>query len=312
MPLHPQAEAFLAAVNAAGSADVSNVPVEQLRQTMEAGTALTGPQEPVAMVRDIQAQGPAGNIPVRLYYAEAPGQPPPVIVYFHGGGWVTGSIQTHDRVCRALANASQAVVASVEYRCAPEHVFPAAIDDSIAATCWLAANASQYQLDPQRFAVAGDSAGGNLAASVAISCRDDGGPDLVQQTLIYPVTNNDFQTRSYRRNATGYYLTRADMQWFWQQYLPDGGTSHRGYLAAPLTADLHRLPPAVVITAGYDPLCDEGEAYAAKLKEAGTATTLTRFDGMIHGFIRRPATFDAATAAMQQIGAALQKAFTLR
>ncbi len=309
MPLHPQAKEFLAAVAASSAPPVYDVPVERARQLMEAGTPLTGPLEEVAKVLDVETSEATGNVPVRLYYPTENTQPAPVLIYFHGGGWVTGSINTHDRVCRSLANAAEAVVASVDYRLAPEHAFPAAADDCMAAIAYLASEAGTLGLDRRRFAVGGDSAGGNLAAAAAIACRDEGGPTLIHQTLIYPVISPDFETESYLAFAENHYLSRAEMQWFWKQYLPSGHGGERHHHVAPMTAMLNDLPPALVLTAEYDPLRDEGEAYAAQLEAAGVPVVLKRYEGQLHGFIRRPANFDAARTAVQQIGETLREAF---
>jgi acetyl esterase len=229
-------------------------------------------------------------------------------VYFHGGGWVTGNVDAYDPTCRSLANAAGCVVVSVDYRLAPEHKFPAAPEDCYAAVQWVAASAAEFGGDPSRLAVGGDSAGGNLAAVVSHMARDRGGPPLAFQLLVYPVTDHHFGTVSYQQNGDGYLLTRDSMVWFWNHYLEKeaDGTSP---LASPLRCtNLANLPPAFVITAEFDPLRDEGEAYGKCLTSAGVATTVKRYDGMIHGFFSL-GVFDQGRQAIKDAAAALQNAF---
>lgn len=266
------------------------------------------PAEPVAHVENRTIPGPAGAVPVRIYRAADIATPAPALVYFHGGGWVIGDLDSHDNFCRALANRTDAVVVSVDYRLAPEHRYPAAAEDCYAATRWVAEYGAAIGVDGARIAVAGDSAGGNLAAVVALLARDRGGPSLRHQVLIYPVADHDFETPSYRDNATGYLLTRASMQWFWNHYVPD--ETQRGEVhASPLRAEkLVGLPAATVITAEYDPLRDEGEAYGARLREAGVATVATRYDGQVHGFVSLFEVFDQGKLAIEQIASALRAA----
>jgi acetyl esterase len=263
---------------------------------------------PLAKKEDRTVPGTAGEIPLRVYTPEGDA-PFPVLVYFHGGGWVIGDIETHDDICAALASRAGCVVVSVDYRLAPEHKFPAPLDDCFAATAYVAQHAAEFGADAARLAVGGDSAGGNLAAVVALVARDRGAPSIVHQALIYPVTNFDFGTPSYSENATGYFLTTATMRWFWDHYLPaavDGAHPH----ASPLRAEsLAGLPPALVITAEYDPLRDEGEAYAARLGEAGVPVTMYRYDGMVHGFVQMAALVPAGDRAISEVAAALRAAF---
>ena len=218
-------------------------------------------------------------------------------------------LDTHDGVCRALANGAGCIVVSVDYRLAPEHKFPAAADDAFAATEWVAKHAVEIGGDPSRVAVAGDSAGGNLAAVVAQTAKDRGGPKLAFQLMVYPVTDYDFDTGSYRDNAEGYMLTTAAMKWFWNHYLPDekAGLDPQ---ASPLRADdLSGVPPALVITAEFDPLRDEGEAYAARLASAGVPAKSTRYDGMIHGFFSMSALLPQGRQAIEEAATALREAF---
>jgi acetyl esterase len=254
----------------------------------------------VAGVVNRDMQGPAGSLPLRLYTPLGQG-PFPLMVFFHGSGFVVCSLDTHDGMCRNLCAGTGCVVVSVDYRLAPEAKFPAAPDDCLAATRWAAANAAALDADPGRLLVAGDSAGANLAAVTAIRIRDEGGPRLLGQLLIYPVTDHyDPGTPSMTENAEGYGLTRAGMIWFWDHYLAstvDGAHPH----ASPLRAiDLTRLPPALVVTAQYDPLRDEGEYYADRLRQSGVPTTMKRWDGMNHGFFFWPGVVDRAGAAMDE------------
>jgi len=306
MQLDPQARGLLDLVQAMGMPELHTLPVEGARQAMAALTAMRGAVEPVAKVEDRCLPGPAGEIPVRVYHPE-PDAKFPVLLWFHGGGWVLGSLDTHDGTCRSLANQARCVVVSVDYRLAPEHRFPAAADDCFAATRWVASKASSLGGDPTRVAVGGDSAGGNLATVVAQMARDRGGPRLDFQLLVYPVTEAAFETPSYRDNAEGYFLTRDAMRWFWDHYVPNPDDRGHPY-CAPLRAEsLADLPPALIITAGFDPLRDEGEAYAAKLQAAGVATRLSRYEGMIHGFFGMGAMLNDGNRAVSEAAEALRK-----
>jgi len=305
--LDPQAKALLDAMPP--MPDFDTIPLELLRQGMAAQNALAPDAEPVpvAKVENRAIPGPAGEIPLRIYTPEGSG-PFPVLVYFHGGGFVLCDLDTHDGTCRSLARAAEVVVVSVDYRLAPEHRFPAGPEDCYAATQWAAAHAAEIGGDASRLAIGGDSAGGNLTAVVALMARDRGGPKLGFQLLIYPVTNFDFETVSYRDNAEGYFLSTGMMRWFWRQYLEDPAHGAQPY-ASPLRAeDLAGLPPGLCITAGYDPLRDEGEAYAEKLRGAGNDVTLSRYPGMIHGFFGMDALLDEAKRAIAEASDALRKA----
>lgn len=308
MPLDPQVKKLLDEAAAAGGPPLSRQTPEEARQGARNTAAATSlPPEPVARVEDRCIPGPGGDIPVRIYTPAGPG-PMPVLVYFHGGGWVMSDLNTHDGLCRALANRSCAMVVSVDYRLAPEAPFPAAIEDACAATLWVWRNAASLGADPSRVAVGGDSAGGNLAAATCLWSRDQGFPPIAFQLLIYPVVDRSFDTRSYLENAEGYHLSRESMIWFWRQYLAQESDGLNP-LAAPLRAEsLAGLPPALVITAEYDPLRDEGEAYAARLKEAGVPVTLTRYQGMIHAFVRMAGVLDKGKAAVEECSAALRSA----
>jgi acetyl esterase/lipase len=309
MPLDPQAKAFLDQLVAMGGPPLHALPVPEARAMMAALAGMSGPPDVrLAGVANRTIPGPAGEIPVRVYTPEGSG-PFPVLVYFHGGGWVLGGLDTHDGACRQLAHGTRAVVMSVDYRLAPEHKYPAAAEDCYAALVWASQHGASIGGDPARLAIAGDSAGGNLTCVVALMARDQDGPRLAFQLPIYPVTDHAFDTPSYRDNATGYLLERDAMEWFWNHYLARSGDGAEPY-ASPLRAkDLRGLPPALVITAEFDPLRDEGEAYAHRLREAGVATTLRRFDGMIHGFFGMSAIMDKAKAAMAESCEALARAF---
>ena len=306
MPLAPALQEYLAPINALGAPGLDTMPIGTARELGNAAVEIGAkPPAPVTEVIERTVPGPAGEIPLRVY---VPGgaAPFPVVAYFHGGGFVLGSLDTHDRIARRLCRAAEALVVSVEYRLAPEHRFPAALDDCMAVTHWLADHAGELRGDRDRIAVAGDSAGGNLAAAVALASRADDGPGIAAQVLLYPVTDAACATPSFVRNAEGYLLSAAAMRWFWQQYLGPDGDPDSGYASVLRAPDLAGLPPALVITAEFDPLRDEGEAYAEHLREAGNAVEAHSFDGMTHGFIGMDALVDEADTAMAQVGAFLR------
>jgi len=304
--LDPQARAFLDQIRAMGAPPLPQQSPEEAR----AGYALLAEMEGVVPhpvpTEDRTVPGPAAGIPVRIYRPDTDG-PSPLVVYFHGGGWVIGDIASSEAVCQRLAHGVPAVVVNVDYRLAPEHPFPAAVEDADAAVAWVAAHATELGGDGGRLAVAGDSAGGNLAAVVARHARDAGGPAVAFQLLIYPATDMTLSLPSYRDNGEGYLLETATMAWFIDHYL--GATDPRDPDASPLFADdLSGLPPALVVTAGFDPLRDEGEAYAERLRQAGGAVTTSRYDGMFHGFYGLDSLFDAAAAATAETVGALRHA----
>jgi acetyl esterase len=299
MPLRAKAQEFLDQIAAAGMPPLGSASVPETRQGFDGIAAFGGPPPEIARVEDRRIPGPAGDVSVRIYTPKASG-PLPLVAYYHGGGWVIGTLDTHDAACRHLAKRAGAVVVSVDYRLAPEHKFPAAVEDCYAATCWMASHAATLGGDPKRLVVAGDSAGGNLAAAVSLMARDRGTPAIAWQLLVYPVTDFSYDTRSYRENADGYLLTRDAMVWFWNHYLREPGDGANPY-AAPLRASsLAHLPPAMVITAEYDPLRDEGETYARRLREAGVPVKLKRYDGIIHGFFILTGVFDEAHQAIAE------------
>jgi acetyl esterase len=305
--LLPEIRSLLDQQATSGRPPLHHQSVEQARAFHVADAAArNGPPAPVAAVADRRVPGPAGELPVRVYTPE--GSPPfPIVVFFHGGGWVVGTLDTYDPLCRALAAATPAVVVSVDYRLAPEHRWPAAVEDAYAATEWASRNAAALGGVQHRLAVAGDSAGGNLAAVVALGARDRGGPAIAFQLLVYPVLDAAGDTASWREYADGYHLTADGMRWYWDHYL--GGAGGAAPDASPLRAAfVGGLPPALVIGAEYDILRDEGEAYAARLAEAGVDASASRHAGVVHGFVRWRAVTGAAEDALQEAAAALRSA----
>ncbi|GAA0495630.1 alpha/beta hydrolase [Streptomyces olivaceiscleroticus] len=282
----------------------------EARRILAARPAPSASPTPVARVEDRRLPGPAGapEVPVRLYRPRASGGAPlPVVVFCHGGGFVICDLDSHDGMCREMANATGALVVSVDYRRAPEHRFPAAAEDAYAVLCWTAAHAADLGGDPARLAVAGDSAGGNLAAVLPLMARDRGGPMPVFQLLIYPMLDPARNTPSYRDNARGYFVTADHLRWYWEQYLGDRSGAHP--YASPLAApDLSGLPPAHVLTAEYDPLRDEGETYALRLRESGVPVDVRRYDGVFHGFFGMAGQLRAAAEANDAAYSALRAA----
>ena len=307
MPVDPQVQILLDQMASVGMPPLNQMPVEQARM-MYVNMGLTATPIPTHKVENRTIPGLAGDIPVRIYTPTEGTLP--VLVYYHGGGWVIGDLETHDNTCRDLANQAQCIVVSVDYRLAPEHKFPAAAEDCYAATKWVAENGASINADASRLAIGGDSAGGNLAAVVSLMARDRGGPHIIYQMLIYPATDYFIPgTNSIRENGEGYFLTRDDMVWFWNHYSTSEEDANNPYMAPLRAKDLHNLPSALVITAEYDPLRDEGEMYATRLQEAGISVTATRYNGMIHGFFGMTDILDQGKAAMAEASAALRSAF---
>lgn len=305
MSLDPKIEQVLAGMLAAPGPPAHEIPIEQARVNHQMETeALCGTGPEVAEVRDLAIPSAGGEIPVRVYRPEGD-EPLPIVVWLHGGGWALGSIETYDAPVRALTRAAGAIVVSVEYRLAPEHRFPAAVEDSLAAVRWAVARGADLGGDPARVAVAGDSAGGNLAAVVARRVR--GELDLRLQALIYPVTDGGVNTPSFREFADRFGLTAAGMRRFWELYL-DGCDSSDPDASPMRDPDLSGVAPAYVLTAEHDVLRDEGEAYAAALERAGVAVELERWPGTIHGFFRWVAATDVAGEAIAAVGARLRSA----
>jgi acetyl esterase len=313
--LHPQARALLDLMAQRDVPPTHTLTPAEARTLYRERRGLTQPAPPpVAAVRALQADGPQGAIPLRLYRPldSDAAVALPVLVYCHGGGWVIGDLDTHDTLCRELANGAGCAVVSVDYRMGPEHRFPAAVDDCIAATRWVHSHANQLHLDATRLAVGGDSAGGNLAAVVAIAARDAGDLPIAYQLLIYPATDQHRDAPSHTSNGQGYLLTTETMDYFTGHYISDPA-QYADWRASPLLhADLHGLPPALVLTAGYDPLRDEGTAYAEALTAAGNRATSVCFERQIHGFILMGKVLDEANAAIALCAADLKRALALR
>lgn len=284
-------------------------PAESRLTSKEKSQAFKGRPPALADVEDREIPGPGGTLPVRIYTPKT-GAFLPVVVYFHGGGWFMGDLDTHDVVCRKLAIASSSIVVAVDYRLAPEHPFPAAVDDAYAAVAWASGNAGGFGGDPARIAVAGDSAGGTLAAVVSLLARDRGGPAIAAQVLFYPATDlSAFDTQSHRDFAEGYYLTRRYLEIFRSLYAPDPKDWMDPRISPLLAASLAGLPSAVVVTAGFDPLRDEGEAYASRLAASGVPVVRKRCDGIIHGFLTLDRLFPQADGAIRLAGAELKRMF---
>ena len=302
--MHPQARAFLD-----GPVRAQRFPPSEELQDPERLhgylNSIRGhvelPESPIPVSQVDQET--AFTVPVRVYHGDAPSA---VIVYMHGGGWVAGDLNTHDAVCRYLARHTPAVVVNVDYRLAPETPYPGPLDDTFSALCWSAERAADWGVTSGRLVVAGSSSGGNLAAAAALHARDTGWPALAGQILIYPVTDHVTDTESYRLFGDGdYYLSAVQMDWYWQQYVPDPACRTDPY-ASPLRAgDLTGLPPAFVLTAEFDPLRDDGELYAARLQKAGVPVELVRYPGQIHGFVALVGVFDDAEKALAMIARAV-------
>jgi acetyl esterase len=310
MPIDPQVQAFLEQAAALGLPPMHTLTPAEARAQMAARQNAT-PGEAVVKVEDLVIPGSGGDLPIRVYTPSGDA-PFPALLFFHGGGWVIGSVDGSDGTCRALANRIGCVVVSVEYRLAPEHTFPAAPDDCYDATKWVAENAAAIGVDPDRIAVSGISAGGNLAAVVALMARDRGGPAIVHQLLVVPATDYDFTRESYTSNGQGYGLTRDAVAWFWDQYVSSEADRLHPYAAPMRAADLRDLPGATVITAEFDPLRDEGQAYAMRLGDAGVSVSYTNYAGMVHGSFSMFATLDIGRRALDQASAAVRAAVAVQ
>lgn len=305
MPLNDDARLLIAAGKLAQLPPIQTLTAEQARKHFDARTEGVTVNPEIGDVRDRWIPGPAGELRIRIYRPVDALSPTPALLFFHGGGWVIGTIDTHDVVCRALTEASKATVISVDYRLAPEHPFPAAIDDCEAATRWVAEHGDEIGVDGSRLAVCGDSAGGNLAAAVALSCAK--GPRISAQALVYPVTDLSTDTRpSQLANGTGYILEQAGMAWFINHYVPEPNdrTDPR---CSPLFGELDGQPPALVLTAEYDPLLDEGRAYADALGEAGVVVEYGMIDGHVHTFFTQVGVVKASQEVVDRIAAFLHR-----
>ena len=313
MTINPDAAKVVELIIASGRPPYPTIGHVAAREIFVASRAILQPDpSPVAEVRDLAAKGPAGSIPLRLYRGKGMDtkSPQPTLIYYHGGGWVLGNLESHDGVCRDIANAAQCTVISVDYRLAPEAKFPAAADDSIAAAQWIHDNAAELGVDRTRLAVGGDSAGGNLSAVVALHARDNGGPKLKLQVLIYPSADMSSVYPSYEEFAEQLPLTRTTMDWFVDLYLRNRTEDAKDWRASPLHAkSLAGLPPAFVITAAMDPLRDEGEEFARALLKAGVPVEVKRFDGQIHGFLTMGRIVKDSAVAIADIATELRKAF---
>ena len=308
MPLDRQAEALLKMTAHQRAVPNHTKTAQQARaDALERAVAmakLVGDPEPVGRVEDRLIPGPGGDLPIRVYTPR--NRSGGAVVYFHGGGWVLCNLDTHDDLCRALANHSDATVISVDYRLAPESKYPAAAEDCYAATRWVSEHAAELDIDPSRIAVGGDSAGGNLAAVVALMARDRGRPAIAFQLLVYPVIDREFLAGWPAEPSGGHLLSPLDMYWYWDQYLESREQAHEAY-ASPLHADdLSGLPPAFISTAEYDLLHGEGEAYAQRLQAAGVPTTYRHYEGVFHGFFNMALFLDKAQAAQKEAGMAIR------
>lgn len=308
MTLHPEVATMLTTLDASFP-DVTALPPQQLRSFLRDRRAPLARQPDVREVHDLTVPGPGGPLPLRIYRPHLDATPGaqglPTVVFAHGGGFVFCDLDSHDEFCRSMAQGVGAVVMSVDYRLAPEHPAPAAHEDMYAALVWASEHAAEYGGDPERIALAGDSAGGNLAATVAIAARDRGRPPVAAQVLIYPVIDDDFDTESYRLYGTGHYNTSKAMQWYWQQYAPHGTDDPR--LVPSKTHTLAGLPSAVVVTAELDPPCWSGDDYARRLTDAGVAVRHHRFEGLFHGFLTVP-TLSLTAPARQELWAMMRGA----
>ena len=307
MPVDPQIQSLID--KGAGVPATHTLPVDEARRLYEARVAIMPAPAKVAAVAERSIAGPGGAVKLRIY--TPPGHAPfPLMVFFHGSGFVLCSLDTHDGMCRNLCAGIGCVVVSVDYRLAPEHKFPAGLEDCLAATRWAAAHAGELGADANRIMLAGDSAGGNMAAVTALRIRDEGGPKLCGQMLLYPVTDYHTPgTPSYAENAEGYGLTRDTMVWFWRHYLGDATQAANPHAAPLRAADLSRLPPALVLSAEYDPLRDEAERYGDRLQAAGVPVQITRRPGVNHGFLFWVGLVDKAGEAMAETCAWARQTF---
>ena len=312
MPLHPQVQELVDELNALEEESVWDRPIADVRAEFdELANLFAAPGPEVSRVENREIPGPHGPIPLRIYWPEAsdPAKPLPVFINFHGSGFVVLGLDNYDHVCRALCQGAACIVVGVDYRKAPENKFPKPTDDSWAATCWVAENCAEWGGDAARIAVGGDSAGGGIAAVVTQRAKAEGGPTLVFQLLVYPVTDTREDTESYREFADGYLLTADLMRWFFHCYFSNEAEKS-DLAAAPLRApDLSGLPPALVMTASHDPLRDAGAAYAENLRAAGVPTEYLNYEGFIHDFWVATARFDVATEAHATACAALRRVF---
>jgi acetyl esterase len=310
VPLDGQARELLEFLRGLGYPPTRAVDIELARSNYRASRVLLHPVAPaVSLVENLKCSGLGGAISLRHYRAAglAADAVVPGLVFLHGGGWNTGDLDTHDVLCRQLANVLRGAVVAVDYRLAPEHPFPAAFDDALAALDWMATNCARLRIAADQIVVGGDSAGGNLAAAIALAARDSGGPALAAQLLVYPATDAGMTFPSYQQSGTGYMLEAIQMEWNWAQYCPSADRATNWQVSPHAASSLAGLPPAIVITAGYDPLRDEGLAYADRLHAAGVPVVAECFEGMIHGFLPMGGRLAAANHAIVRIGQGLRQ-----
>ncbi len=312
MVLDPDAQRVLDMIKAAGRPPFNTLTPDEARGFFAAGRTILQPDPAeVAEVRDLEAPGPNGAVKLRLYRAmgATPGAALPVLIYYHGGGWVLGDLDSHDQACRAIANAAGCCVIAVDYRLAPELKFPGAISDSAAATRWILDNATALAIDPARAAVGGDSAGGNIAAVMAIMARDGYLPQVAFQLLIYPVTDMGMGHESYQRITEGYPLVASTMKWFIDHYLA-APADVADWRASPLrAASLAGTAPAMVVTCAHDPLCDEGVDYAKRLDREGVPVTHLHYNDQMHGFLTMGKMIRASQSLIDTMAVALKRAW---
>ncbi|MDF2367432.1 alpha/beta hydrolase [Sneathiella sp.] len=311
MVLDPQAKWVLDIAEEKGLPPLDELTPDEAKAAYEErALTLTFKDVDIGKTMDVDIPGPNGNVPIRIYHPVGMTTPLPVLVYYHGGGWVIGSRDTHDSLCRLIANSGPFVVVSVDYRMGPEAPFPAAVQDSVAALNWTASNIADYNGDPDRIAVGGDSAGGNLSAVVCLVAREENTYMPTFQWLIYPATSMDMTTPSHEKFAEGYFLTRSMMEYFQGHYLKNEADK-KDWRASPLLAEsLAGLPPALIQTAGFDPLQDEAIAYAERMSKEGSEAKHTHYEGMVHGFINLGSVIDKSTDCVNEGVAALRDAFS--
>lgn len=305
MPLAREYEAMFAALAESPAPPITELSLAEGRELYRAMRPVLS-ELPVGHIENRNLPGPAGDVPVRIYTPAGDG-PFGVFVNFHGGGWVIGDLDTADAVCRLLSSAARCIVVSVDYRLAPEHPYPAAVEDAYAATCWVADNANALG-GSRKLAVGGESAGGNLAAVVALKARDEAGPRIDFQLLAYPVVDHDFSRASYSENGEGYILEIATMRWFWDHYAPDPARRLDPYVCPLRAESLAGLPPALILTAEFDPLRDEGHAYAERLSSAGVETEALCMDSLVHDFLATAPIFDVSREAFDEAASRLAAA----
>ncbi len=312
MPLHPETLFVLNLIKEAGRPPIHTLTPTEAREVQARGRVVMQPEPPeVALVQNLTCPGPAGEIRLRHYRGAGTADDAvlPAVVFFHGGGWVIGDLDSHDQVCRALANYAQCAVVAVDYRMAPEHVFPAAVDDSVAAYAWICANAASLKIDAGKIAVGGDSAGGNLATVVAIAARDGAAPLPCFQWLVYPAVDGAMGTPSCERVTQGFVLTLDTMKYFFGHYVKDRAQIADWRLSPIRAASLAGLPPALVLTCFYDPLCDEGIAYAQRLHSEGVRVQHVHMNDQMHAFLTMGRFIGASDMAIRQAAVALRDAW---